>query len=207
MNKRILMWMLAIVMAGPPVVVEAGESAGPLSADAGLVQAGRTPAQEATAAGAQNFMMQGNLAVAAALNFVIPPPAPLPPLPPGPRMVPPPEPPEFDPPPVPIGVDPAPRPAGIPSPTPLPDGETPPPPPKEEGLSEEDLILQDRIENEPIEVPLSLDDIPIEVPIVPEEEYDEDCIPDTDGDGPLLPIPDPNFTPPGQNDVPVPVIV
>ncbi len=75
MNKRILAWMFAIVVMGPSMA-GAEEAVGPVPAEVRPVETGMTLAQTDTAAGAQNFMMEGNLAVAAALAFVtLPPPA------------------------------------------------------------------------------------------------------------------------------------
>ena len=76
MNAGWLIGLMAMGILGPPVV-RAEEAVAPVPTDAGPVETGITLAQANTATGSQNFAMQGNLAVAAAMAFVAPrPPAP-----------------------------------------------------------------------------------------------------------------------------------
>ncbi len=71
---KMLVAGMAMVIVGPQFA-EAKDRVGPVPADAGPIETGMTLAQAQTAAGAQKFTMEGNLAVAAAMAFVTPPPS------------------------------------------------------------------------------------------------------------------------------------
>lgn len=157
-----------LFQVGMPAVRAEEISAPP---EGGMVEkAGMSPEQEATAAGAQKFSTEGDLAVAAAMAFVIPRPPPLPPpLPP------------YDGPPPPADGKPAP---------PVPndkDGNPVLPDPKEvpAGPADQDVGNPPAPPNEATD--------PDYIPIDPEfEPDDEDCIgedPQLDEEGNIVPIP------------------
>ena len=76
MKKMNTGWLIGLMAMAVgilgPTMVGAEETVSPVPADAGPVETGMTLAQAKTATGSQNFAMQGNLAVAAALAFAGP---------------------------------------------------------------------------------------------------------------------------------------